>query len=78
MKLTLIELIENATAVLAFLNGAICLLNPGLAIRIQQKFYEKINWKIEPINLIKELRNTRIMGLISLILSIILIIHSLR
>ena len=55
--------------VLAVLNGVVCLFNPILAIKIQQKFYERINWKIEPINLKKELRNTRIMGLISLILA---------
>lgn len=67
--------IEILTAILAFLNGLICFANPSLAIKIQQKFYEKINWKIEPINLNKELRNTRIMGLISLILAISITIH---
>ena len=68
-------LIKTLTAILALLNGLICSLNPRLAIKIQQKFYERINWKIEPINLAKELRNTRIMGLISLALAIALIIY---
>jgi hypothetical protein len=35
----------------------------ALVIRLQIKFYEKINWRIEPISLPKELKNTRYMGL---------------
>ncbi|MBL7196897.1 MAG: hypothetical protein ISS47_02220 [Candidatus Omnitrophica bacterium] len=70
--------IEILVALLAFLNGLICLFNPNLAIKIQQKFYKRINWRIEPINLAKELRNTRIMGLISLILAITLTVYILK
>jgi len=36
---------------------------PFSAIEIQKKFYAKINWRIEPISLKKEIRNTRLMGL---------------
>jgi len=64
--------IQIITILLASLNGIICFTRPLLAIKIQQRFYEKINWKIEPINFAKEIRNTRIMGLISLILAILL------
>jgi len=73
--LILFLIIEILVTLLAFVNGAICASNPSLAIRLQQKFYEKINWRIEPINLTKELKNTRIMGFISLILSIVLLIY---
>jgi hypothetical protein len=38
------------------------IIRPSLAIEIQRRFYEKINWKIEPISMAKEIRNTRIMG----------------
>jgi hypothetical protein len=38
------------------------LINPHLAIEIQRRFYEKINWNIEPISVSKEILNTRIMG----------------
>lgn len=71
----MIILMEVVTAILALLNGAICFINPALAIKIQQKFYEKINWKIEPVNLSKELKNTRIMGLISLMLAVLILIQ---
>ena len=39
-------------------------LKPNLAIEIQRKFYEKINWKIEPISMQQEIRNTKFMGLL--------------
>ncbi|MFC1646284.1 hypothetical protein ACFL2Y_03795 [Candidatus Omnitrophota bacterium] len=70
--------IEILVAILALLNGLICFLNPDLAIKIQKKFYERINWRIEPIDMAKEIRNTRIMGLISLILSITLVIYIIK
>lgn len=42
--------------------GIFLILKPNLAIRIQQNFYAKINWRMEPISLEKEIRNTRLMG----------------
>jgi len=64
--------IEILIAIFALANGIVCLRNPQAAIHIQQRFYAKINWKLEPIDLAKELRNTRIMGAISILLSIFL------
>jgi len=43
--------------------GLFIFLKPKLAIEIQRRFYEKINWKIEPICVQTEIRNTKIMGL---------------
>ena len=43
--------------------GVFLCLKPALAIKIQIKFYEKINWRMEPVSMEKEIRNTRIMGL---------------
>lgn len=37
-------------------------LNPVLSIEMQRRFYYRINWKIEPVSLPKEIRNTRAMG----------------
>lgn len=42
--------------------GVIVYKNPAWVIEIQRKFYEKINWRIVPISLERELRNTRRMG----------------
>jgi len=44
--------------------GLFMLLDPGSAIEAQRRFYSKINWKIEPISMGREMRNTRIMGLL--------------
>jgi hypothetical protein len=43
--------------------GVFIFFRPAVVIRLQIKFYEKINWRIEPISLPKELKNTRYMGL---------------
>lgn len=55
---------------IGLLIGIFLMINPVLAIEIQRRFYEQINWRIEPISLEKELRNTRIMGFLLIILSV--------
>jgi len=50
--------------------GFFIALKPALSIEIQRKFYAKINWKIEPISMPREIRNTRIMGLFLIAFSI--------
>lgn len=60
--------------------GFFLVIKPALSIEIQQKFYAKINWKMEPISMPKEIRNTRIMGwlLIILLLAILVFILAPR
>ena len=50
--------------------GAFMVINPHLAIEIQRRFYAKINWRIEPISMSREIRNTRFMGWFLIILSV--------
>ena len=45
------------------LTGLFLFRNPGRAIEVQIRFYEKINWRMEPISMQKEIRNTKIMSL---------------
>lgn len=52
-----------AASCLSVALGIFLVLRPALAIEFQRRFYEKINWRMEPISLAKELRNTRLMGL---------------
>ncbi|MFH1305087.1 MAG: hypothetical protein ABIH74_01630 [Candidatus Omnitrophota bacterium] len=52
--------------------GMFLLCKPLQVIECQEKFYEMINWRIEPVSMEKELRHTRIMG-IMLIITILLI-----
>lgn len=57
--------------------GAFLVLRPDLAINLQIKFYELINWRIKPISMPKELRNTRIMGCFLIAASLVAIIYIL-
>jgi len=50
--------------------GLFIFFKPELAIEIQRKFYEKINWRMEPISMKKEIRNTKIMGVFLVVVSI--------
>lgn len=42
--------------------GLFLMFRPASAIRLQQGFYARINWRMTPISLEKEIRNTRLMG----------------
>jgi hypothetical protein len=42
--------------------GLFLALKPVSCIELQKRFYAKINWRMEPISMEKEIRNTRLMG----------------
>ena len=52
--------------------GLFLILRPEKAIAFQTWFYLKINWRVEPVDMALELRNTRIMGamLIAVVLGV--------
>lgn len=56
-------------AVVSFSFGVIALRRPDSVIKFQQKFCERINWKIEPISWDLEIRNTKNFGSILILLS---------
>lgn len=59
--------------------GLFLLFKPGSAIELQRRFYEKINWRIEPVSMAKEIRNTKIMGWFVVIFCIaIALVYCLR
>ena len=55
---------------ISIITGALIAWKARKAIDIQIAFYRLINWKIEPISMDKEIRNTRIMGAILLVIGI--------
>ena len=57
--------------------GVFLIFKPSSAISFQKKFYEMINWRIEPISMAKELRNTRIMGAFLLVLDLFTVFYLL-
>lgn len=60
---TMHEILILTAGILSLGMGLFLYRNPIVAIEIQKKFYEKINWRMEPISLAKEIRNTKLMGL---------------
>lgn len=55
--------------------GALVAWKPRKVIELQIALYRLINWRMEPISMEKEIRNTRIMGLAVLILGIFSFIY---
>ena len=70
-------LIPALVSVVGIIIGLFVFFKPELTIEIQRKFYEKINWRIEPISMQKEIRNTKIMGMFLVAVAILTIIYSL-
>jgi len=64
-------------SILCMAVGLFIYFKPILAIEIQKKFYEKINWKMEPISLTKEIRNTKLMGFFLVVFVIAALVCSL-
>jgi len=60
---------------LSVIIGLSLFLNPALVIELQRKFYLKINWRIEPVSMQKEIRNTKIMGLFLIVMSLVTIAY---
>lgn len=56
-------IIAITTTLLILSFGILCIRRPDRAIELQRRFYEKINWRLEPIIIKQELKNTRIMGI---------------
>lgn len=71
------SLILSLIFVAGVLIGLFLFLKPNSAIELQRQFYERINWRIEPISLAKEIRNTKIMGLFLIIISFTTITYML-
>jgi len=59
----------------SILVGVFLFFKPSRAIELQRRFYEKINWRMEPINLKKEIRNTKTMGLIAIAVGVTALIY---
>ena len=61
--------------IVAWSVGLLLVLKPDWAIELQRRVYEKINWRIEPISMQKEIRNTRVMGVFLIGLASLTIIY---
>ncbi len=62
---------QLTVVVIAIAFGSLLAWKPKKIIDIQIALYRPFNWKIEPISMEKEIRNTRIMGLAVIVLGIL-------
>lgn len=64
------KIISIIIAIVSFIFGGIALSRPNSVIKFQQRFCERINWKVEPISWDLEIKSTKRFGRILLLLSI--------
>ena len=64
-------------SVASIITGLFIFFNPERTFEIQKKFYARINWRIEPVSMQKEIRNTKIMGIFLVVIAAAAIIYSL-
>ena len=62
-------------SIVSLLLGLFMFLRPASAIEFQRRFYLKINWKMEPVSMPLEMRNTRLMGLFLIVFSFIIVAY---
>lgn len=62
-------------AIISMLFGLYVFRQPEKIIEFQKKTYSCVNWRMEPISMSKEIRNTRWMGLFLLLFTIACIIY---
>ena len=55
--------------------GLLLILRPAWAIELQRLVYLKIHWRMEPVNMALEIRNTRIMGCMLMGIVIALVVY---
>lgn len=58
-------------SVIGIIVGLFVFFKPELTIEIQKKFYERINWRIGPVSMQKEIRNTKIMGIFLVVVAVV-------
>jgi hypothetical protein len=64
-------------SVIGIIVGLFIFFKPKLTIEIQKRFYARINWRLEPVSMQKEIRNTKIMGMFLAVVAAVAIIYSL-
>ncbi|MBF0522502.1 MAG: hypothetical protein HQL24_05530 [Candidatus Omnitrophica bacterium] len=63
---------------LCFVVGIVLFLKPKEVIQFQIKFYQTINWRMEPISMPKEIQNTKLMGIFMVAITLLTVCYILR
>lgn len=76
-----IEWVEWALLVFAFFGialGIFSLIQPAHSIRLYQGIMRFCNWRVEPLDYTRELRNTRVLGAMLAVLSALIVTAWIR
>jgi len=68
-------IIFQCVVIVALLLGGYIFAKPEQVIEIQKRLYRMVNWRMEPISMPKEIRNTRWMGLFLIVFTVASIIY---
>jgi len=60
--MSLFIVLETVIFLASIALGLLLILRPAQVIELQKRFYFKINWRMKPVNMALEIRNTRMMG----------------
>lgn len=74
MNLNLLP-ISMLLAAVGIIVGLAMFFKTASLIEMQIKFYAKINWRMEPISMPKEIKNTKFMGLVLVTFCLLAIIY---
>ena len=61
-----------------FVVGTLSFVSPEKSIQLYQWIMKLFNWHVEPVNLRKEIRNTRILGALMTALSVVIFVVLLK
>ncbi len=60
----IVLLIQVLISIVTICLGFFLFFKPAVAIELQRRFCEDINWRRGPVSMTKEIRNTKVMGLL--------------
>lgn len=60
--------VQLVCALMGLALGLFLFMRPEKAIETQKRFYEKINWRMEPISMEREVRTTTMMGAVLILI----------
>lgn len=70
------QAIFKVIAVLCLALGVLSAFLPGKSIALYQGIMEKFNWRVAPIDEAKEVRNTRLLGTVLAVISLVLLLKA--
>ena len=69
-----IQLLLVLVAVAGILLGFLSLMSPKQSVALYQRMMRFFNWRVEPINYDREMKTTRFLGLLMIVLNLLMVV----